>query len=116
MAVRDDKATLFLIFSVGHLLVFLLLLSVFLVEVFAMLLGPLILRVHLVVNEAIVALERVPSRDYFAFLHVAPVEVGVRVLDDDTLELLRLGLRLVAILDVFARPKIKLDAHVTITV
>lgn len=103
VTIRDNKATLFFIFAVGHLLVLLLLFNVFLVEVFTVLLCPLVLRVHFVVNEAFVALEWVPSGDHFAFLHVAPVEVGVGVLNDDAFQLLRcLRLRVVAILGAFA--------------
>ena len=84
MTIRDNEAGLSLFFFV-HLLILLLLLNVFLVEIFAILLGPLILRVHLVVEQLIVLTERVSGSDYVALLANAACKVGMGILDDDAL-------------------------------
>lgn len=84
MAVRNNEA-LVLVVLVGHLLILLLFLNVLLVDVLAVLLGPFILRVHLVVKYLLVFLEGVSRADDSTPLVEAPVEVRVRPLNCDAL-------------------------------
>lgn len=74
MTIRDDKAWL-LFLVVCHLLIFLLLFNVLFVDILTVLLGLLIFRVHLIIEELIVFFERVASRDHGALLLVATKEV-----------------------------------------
>ena len=93
MPVRDNEARL-LLFFVSHLLILLLLLHVFFIDILSVLLSLLILAVHLVIVQLLVFLEGITSSDHRALLLEATQKVGVRVLNDDHLAMLRVTQRL----------------------
>jgi len=86
VTITDYEAFVLLTVVACHLIV-LIFVSLFLLKVFTVLLGPFVLRVHVVINQIIVAAEWIPRRDDVALLVQGALEVLKAVLDDDALTL-----------------------------
>ena len=82
MPIRDNEP-FWLLLVLIHLLLFLIV-RILSLQVFSILFCPFILTVHVVVNQIVIALVRIPSRDDFALLGERSVVLLVGVFDDDT--------------------------------
>ena len=81
MAVRDNEPFWFLLVFIY--LLFILVFHILFLQVFTILLSPLVLTVHIVVDQIVIALVGIPSRDNLALLGKGPVVLLVRVFNDD---------------------------------
>ena len=81
MPIRDNEP-FWLLLVLIHLLLFLIV-RILSLQVFSILFCPFILTVHVVVNQIVIALVRIPGRDDFALLGERSVVLLVGVFDDD---------------------------------
>ena len=81
MSIRDNEPFWLLLILI-HLLLFLIV-RILSLQVFSILFCPFILTVHVVVNQIVIALVRIPGRDDFALLGERSVVLLVGVFNND---------------------------------
>ena len=86
MTITDYEAFVLITVVACHLII-LVLVSLLLLEIFAILLGPFVFRIHVVINTILVAAEWIPRRYDVALLVKGPLEVLEAILDDNALAL-----------------------------
>ena len=84
MTITDDKAFFLPTVIARHFIIFIFV-GLLLVKIFAILFGPLVLRIHIIVNQIFIAPERVPRSYYVTLLIKGALEIFEAIFDDDAL-------------------------------